>query len=144
MSLRESRLRTQESEDPKALVRELSGFKRDPFIRELSRFLLAKPTMPKIRTFAGRYPDRWAQGVMILAKLSGFSEKIDLAVTGSIAHVHLLSDVELEKRIKHLQVVLSQPQVIETSVAENQTSETSTEKSTPSDPMSDKDYCVNS
>ena len=127
MSLRESRLRTAESEDSKALIRELLSYKHDPFLKELARFLLASPSIPKIRQFAGQYPDRWAQGVMILAKLSGFTEKIDVGVTGSIAHVHLLSDVALEKMIVDLQVVLSQPQVKELTCAETIQPEKQTE-----------------
>jgi hypothetical protein len=41
--------------------------------------------------------------VSILARLAGYSEKVDVDVSGLIRHVRALSDVELEARLRSVE-----------------------------------------
>lgn len=107
------RLSAQTELDVNELEELFSSLSRQPFVQELSRFVAANPSRAKIREFAEKYPDRWAQGVSILARLAGYSEKVDVSVSGLIQHVRALSDVELESRLKivnqELQSVVDMP-----------------------------------
>jgi hypothetical protein len=63
----------------------------------LARAIIAAPSEAKLKEFAGKAPDRWAQSVTQLAKLSGFSEKIE--VVKDIHHwIHNASDADLMKK----------------------------------------------
>ena len=89
--------------DQEHLENMLSSLSREPFTQELARFLISSPAQAKIREFAEKYPDRWAQAVAILARLTGYSEKIDVDVSGTIRHVRELSDVDLAKRLEQIE-----------------------------------------
>ena len=56
---------------------QLSGFSREPFRKELSRFLCFSPSDEAVQAHANKSPDRWSQAVTILAKLSGITDKVD-------------------------------------------------------------------
>ena len=56
---------------------QLSGFSREPFRKELSRFLCFSPSDEAVQAHANKSPDRWSQAVTILARLSGINDKVD-------------------------------------------------------------------
>ncbi len=56
---------------------QLSGFSREPFRKELSRFLCFAPSDKAIQDHSNKSPDRYLQGIAILARLSGITDKID-------------------------------------------------------------------
>jgi len=56
---------------------QLSGFSREPFRKELSRFLCFSPSDDAVQAHANKSPDRWSQAVTILARLSGITDKVD-------------------------------------------------------------------
>jgi hypothetical protein len=56
---------------------QLSGFSREPFRKELSRFLCFSPSDEAVQAHANKSPDRWSQAVAILGRLSGITDKVD-------------------------------------------------------------------
>ncbi len=56
---------------------QLSGFFREPFRKELSRFLCFSPSDKAVQEHANKSPDRWSQAVAILGRLSGITDKVD-------------------------------------------------------------------
>ncbi len=56
---------------------QLSGFSREPFRKELSRFLCFSPSDEAIQAHSNKSCDRWAQAVTILARLSGITDKVE-------------------------------------------------------------------
>lgn len=80
--------------DPKKIQQKLFAGHREPFIRALADFMECQPTMEAIMAFANKSPDRWAQAVTMLAKLAGYSEKIEIEENVNI-NVRTKSDAEL-------------------------------------------------
>jgi hypothetical protein len=96
----------------------LRSFSRDPFRKVLAKWLKNGPTDEQIQTQAAKNPDRWAQGASMLSKMAGYSERMEVDVTGELHHVHQLSDMELDAELKALDAKLaSLPQ---TTVIEHQ------------------------
>ncbi len=56
---------------------QLSGFNREPFRKELARFLCFAPDDEAVQAHANKSPDRWSQAVAILGRLSGITDKVD-------------------------------------------------------------------
>ncbi len=56
---------------------QLSGFSREPFRQELSRFLCFAPSDEAVQAHANKSPDRWSQAVAILGRLSGLTDKVE-------------------------------------------------------------------
>ena len=81
---------------------EVAALSRAPFRRVLTRYLQAIPDLEALAAQAERYPDRWAQGLAIAGRLAGYSEKLDVDVSGELLHAHTLSDAELEAKIAAL------------------------------------------
>ena len=78
-------------EDTKALLR---AYNRDPFIDVLERFLAGCPSYAAIELFAATYPDKWANAVAAIARLSGYHDKLEVAGTIEVK-VKKMSDSEL-------------------------------------------------
>src|SRR5262245_195299 len=85
---------------------ELRALSRAPFRRVLSRYLEAMPDLEALAAQAEQYPDRWAQGLAIAGRLAGYSDRTEVDHTGTIHHVHHLSDAELVARIAELDAQL--------------------------------------
>jgi hypothetical protein len=81
---------------------EIRALSRAPFRRILTRYVDAAPDLVALAAQAEKYPDRWAQGLAIAGRLAGYTEKLEVDVTGDVTHVHHLSDLELELRIHEL------------------------------------------
>lgn len=89
--------------EPVSALSLLRTYSREPFRKVLAQWLENPPTTADIQALAKKSPDRWGQGVQMLGKLSGYSERTELDVTGQIEHVHTLSDLELEARLAQIQ-----------------------------------------
>ena len=80
----------------------LKAGSREPFRELLEIFLKAAPTSEEVAEVARRAPDRYVQGVTMLAKLSGFHEKmqVDHNHTHKVMALMQLSDSELMGRLQ--------------------------------------------
>ncbi len=80
----------------------LKAGSREPFRELLEIFLKAAPTSEEVAEVARRAPDRYVQGVTMLAKLSGFHEKmaVDHNHTHKVMARMQLSDSELMGRLQ--------------------------------------------
>ncbi len=78
----------------------LKAGSREPFRELLEVFLNAAPTSEEVAEVARRAPDRYVQGVTMLAKLSGFHEKTQIDHTHIVMELAGLSDAELSDRLQ--------------------------------------------
>ncbi len=78
----------------------LKAGSREPFRQLLEIFLKAAPTSEEVAEVARRAPDRYVQGVTMLAKLSGFHEKTQVDHTHIVMELAGLSDAELSERLQ--------------------------------------------
>jgi hypothetical protein len=85
----------------------ITTLSRDPFRRALKTWLDAAPDADTIRAAAKKSPDRWAQGLTLLGKLAGYSEKLEMDLSGHV-DVRRLSDLELDAKIAVLRSQIAQ------------------------------------
>ncbi len=78
---------------------QLCGFSREPFRKELSRFLCFSPSDEAIQAHANKSPDRWTQGVTILARLSGINDKVDDTSQGEYS-MHKFQNLSMMEQLK--------------------------------------------
>ena len=78
----------------------LKAGSRAPFRELLEIFLKAAPTSEEVAEVARRAPDRFIQAVTMLAKLSGFHEKMQVDHTHTFMALMQLSDAELSDRLQ--------------------------------------------
>ncbi len=78
----------------------LKAGSREPFRELLEIFLKAAPTSEEVAEVARRAPDRYVQGITMLAKLSGFHEKMRVDHTHIVMELTQLSDAELSERLQ--------------------------------------------
>ena len=76
------------------LLLEVERFSRGPFRDILVDILSAKPDKKSLQAFANKYPDRWAQALTIVARLSGYAEKKEETKNINVM-IHSMSDAEL-------------------------------------------------
>lgn len=74
---------------------EVDRLNRQPFREILAQFLACAPEPEAIMEHARKSPDRWAQAVSILAKASGFHDKIEHE-HNVFVNIQNMSDAELE------------------------------------------------
>ena len=84
-------------EMPSRILDELDAKSRGPFRRRLAVCLETFPTPEALQAFANKHPDRHAQTLAILARLSGFSDKIEIDARLAL-DLHSMSDAELYQR----------------------------------------------
>ncbi len=73
---------------------------REPFRQVLELFLAAAPDVDDIAEFARRNPERWAQAVTMIGKLSGFHERMQVDHEHRhLVAIHEMSDMELMQRL---------------------------------------------
>ena len=82
---------------------QLSGFSREPFRKELSRFLCFSPSDEAVQAHANKSPDRWSQAVAILGRLSGITDKIDDSSPHDLHRFKNLSMMEKRKMLAELE-----------------------------------------
>jgi len=85
------------------LRRELETFSRAPFQGALVDLLEGKPSLEDIKIWAQASPDRWAQALTILARLSGYHEKREVIqsfhiLIAEMSDAQLLSELEKSEK----------------------------------------------
>lgn len=96
--------------DPQDIMDCLSSMKRSPFRVELTKALGVAPTKAALQTFSDKHPDRWGQLVAILARLSGYTEKVEVTADLTIqAKARKMSDSELIEAAKAIGARLALP-----------------------------------
>ena len=83
----------------KAVSAHIDQLSREPFRALLTRLLEAEPDPEKVKDYAEKYPDRWGQLVTMVAKLSGFHERLEVESSHSVA-LRQLSDADLMGRLQ--------------------------------------------
>lgn len=83
----------------------LGSYSREPFLRQLAKFLGCAPTRQAIQTFANRNPDRWANSIKVLGNMAGYRELISSEVNVNF-NVHNMSDSQVEARLAELEELL--------------------------------------
>lgn len=83
----------------------LGSYSRDPFQRQLAKFLNCAPDRRSIITFAKAHPDKWAKAVETFATLSGYTTKLEID-PASLAALGNLSDSQVESRLAELESIL--------------------------------------
>lgn len=85
------------STNAKKLLKRIETQAVSPFQEELSKALSAGPTEASIKKFANKHPDKWAQMLIMLGKMSGYSEKSEHTVNNNIfVKIANCSDAELK------------------------------------------------
>lgn len=88
--------------DGDKIAAHVANLSREPFRDVLERLLGAEPSAEKVRGFAEKYPDRWAQACAIFGRLGGYHEKAQVSHHHTHAMIELtqLSDAELSERLQ--------------------------------------------
>ena len=89
----------------------LDHWSREPFKKMLLPALANQPDPGKIKTFANKAPDRYAQYLIQIAKLAGYHEKLEVDVT--FKPLHNLADSELRTMLRDLTIKLRQLEAID-------------------------------
>ncbi len=84
--------------DGDMIAAHVANLSRAPFRDLLMRLLEAEPSVEAVQAYAERHPDRWGQLVTMIAKLSGFNERLEVETSHSVALAQL-SDSELMGRL---------------------------------------------
>ena len=87
--------------DKEKIREELERLSRQPFRDMLSLLLSANLTQEDIDAFAKKSPDRLAQSIAIMGRLSGYNEKLEIEADLSTSLTQL-SDMEMQNRLKEL------------------------------------------
>lgn len=86
------------------MIRSLLGtYSREPFQRQLAKFLHCAPDRDSIKAFAKRNPDKWAKAIETFANLSGYTHKLEIEAN---VNINNLSDVQVEQRLAELEAIL--------------------------------------
>ena len=81
----------------------IGSFSREPFQRQLAKFLQCAPDRQSIIAFAKRNPDKWAKTIQVFASLSGYVDKMEIDLNMNINN---MSDTELEARLAEVDTLL--------------------------------------
>lgn len=105
----------------RATLQRLQNLDREAFRLDLAKWLLGAPSMEQIAAYAAKNPDRWAQGLAVMARLSGYTERPEEAPgsTSLFASITKISDADLLARLTDIDAKLGaltgqhQPETIE-------------------------------
>ena len=92
--------------DKTELLDHFRGLSREPFIDTLAYVIGFQPTPVALRDFADKHPDRWANALSTLARLSGFHDKVEVENNINIT-IGKMGDAELEEQLADVQKQLS-------------------------------------
>lgn len=106
----------------RATLQRLQNLDREAFRLDLAKWLLGAPSMEQIAAYAAKNPDRWAQGLAVMARLSGYTERPEEAPgsTSLFASITKISDADLLARLTDIDAKLGAlsshraPETIET------------------------------
>src|SRR5262245_18166005 len=93
VELRPKSSRPKASQDRERILLVLRDDKRELFLERVADWNESFPSKAALRALAKRSPDRWAQGFLLMAKLAGFSERLD--VHAETLDLSALSGVEV-------------------------------------------------
>jgi len=82
------------------LKNHLDHYSREPFKKMLLPALANQPDPGKIKVFANKAPDRYAQYLIQIAKLAGYNEKLEVDLT--FKPLNNLADSELRTMLRDL------------------------------------------
>lgn len=71
---------------------------RSPWQRILTDYIGTAPTLKALQKFADKSPDRWIQGAVMLAQLSGYSKEIHVTQDINV-NVQHMSDADIQQRL---------------------------------------------
>ena len=119
----------------RAALQRLQNLDREAFRLDLAKWLLGAPSIEQIAAYAAKNPDRWAQGLAVMARLSGYTERPEEAPgsTSLFASITKISDADLLARLTDIDAKLGalagqhQPETIETAEF----------REVPADPLAD-------
>jgi hypothetical protein len=89
----------------------LDHYSREPFKKMLLPALANQPDPKKIKVFANKAPDRYAQYLIQIAKLAGYNEKLEVDLT--FKPLNNLADSELRTMLRDLTIKLKQLEAID-------------------------------
>jgi len=76
---------------------------RSPFRSVLTDWLGASPGEDDLKKFAAKSPDRWSQGLAILGRLSGYSDKLEVDTDITVTRrIDSMSDMEMRAELDRL------------------------------------------
>lgn len=78
---------------------QLEMYNRSGFTDILAHFMQCRPTLENTIQWANQYPDRWANAMSIVAKLAGFSEKLEITNNLNI-NIGSMSDAQLLQQLQ--------------------------------------------
>lgn len=85
----------QEREEKKRKIRQaLFSYSRGPFLEVLATAMACEPTPESIQAFANKSPDRYAQYITQMARLWGFTEKLEIQNNINVS-ITQMSDMQL-------------------------------------------------
>ena len=83
------------------LLREFASYNRGPFVEILAELMQCVPEPKQLQEFANKHPDRWANAIGTISRLSGYHDKLE--IKGNIfLEVHSMGDAELMKSIEEV------------------------------------------
>ncbi len=92
------------------IEKEIAALSRAPFRSILSRLLENGPSAEAISNQAERSPEKWAQTIQTIARLTGYTDTLKVEGTFEM-RVQEMSDMELEAQILALKI-LDQPELL--------------------------------
>ena len=84
------------------LETELLSMSRSPFAEKLASFMDAGPNERQVKRWAKKNPDRWGQLIAIFARLTGYSEKVQVDNNILVKILHM-SDSEVDQELAKLE-----------------------------------------
>lgn len=76
---------------------EINRMMRSPFRRILADYLGFAPTPDALKRFADKSPDRWMQGLTIIAGLAGYQKEVHVSADLNV-NVHSMSDADIRAK----------------------------------------------
>jgi hypothetical protein len=94
-------------------ITRLRAYSREPFRELLDQWLANGPTDEQIQKIAAKTPDRWTQGLAVIGRLAGYTERTEITRDVDVLHVSAMSDAALEMKLAQVTAQLeayAQPQ----------------------------------
>ena len=85
--------------DSKAVSAHIDALSREPFRDLLKRLLQAEPSVEAVQAYSERHPDRWGQLLVMIGRLAGYNDRLEVASSHSVVLAQL-SDAELSERLQ--------------------------------------------
>jgi hypothetical protein len=86
----------------KAMQQQFAGLDRTAFAEQLALVMMQRPTDARVKAFANKFPDRWANMIATFARLAGFTDRSESVNLHAFVSLQSLSDIELEAELSKL------------------------------------------